>query len=174
MVTYFIFIGNVSARIWAEGLHILIEYFSVRSSVSIVLVQYKGRAIAQAFSCWLPTAVVRVRARVWSSVICGGKSGTRAGFLLVLRIFLPIFIPPNSPSSQSPWEGTMGQKWPTCRMDPVWTPTPIWKLKKIINSIQNQFLLLSSTSQLPPCPPSAINPSVLIQFRITFSESKFF
>jgi hypothetical protein len=59
----------------------------------------KGRAIAQAVSRWLPTAAARVRARVWSSGICGGQSGAGAGFLRVLRFPLPIFIPPNSPSS---------------------------------------------------------------------------
>jgi hypothetical protein len=32
----------------------------------------EGRAIAQASSRWLPTAAARVRARVWSSGICGG------------------------------------------------------------------------------------------------------
>jgi hypothetical protein len=31
--------------------------------------------------------------------ICGGQSGTAAGFLRVLRCPLPIIIPPNSPSS---------------------------------------------------------------------------
>jgi hypothetical protein len=54
----------------------------------------KGRAIAQAASRWLPTAAARVRSRVWSGEICGGKSGVGAGFLRVLRIPLPIFIPP--------------------------------------------------------------------------------
>jgi hypothetical protein len=39
-----------------------------------------GRAIAQAVSRWLPTAAARVRARVWSSGICGGQSGAGAGF----------------------------------------------------------------------------------------------
>jgi hypothetical protein len=58
-----------------------------------------GRAIAQAVSRWLPTAAARVRARVWSSGICGGQSGGGAGFLRVLRFPLPIFILPNSPSS---------------------------------------------------------------------------
>jgi hypothetical protein len=42
-----------------------------------------GRAIAQAVSRWLPTAAARVRARVWSSAICGGQSGAGAGFLRV-------------------------------------------------------------------------------------------
>jgi (2Fe-2S) ferredoxin len=48
-----------------------------------------GRAIAQAVSRWLPTAAARVRARVWSSGICGGQNGAGAGFL---------FIPPSSPA----------------------------------------------------------------------------
>jgi hypothetical protein len=68
----------------------------------------KGRAIAEAVSCWLPTAAARVQSRIWSSGICGGQSGVGAGFLLVLRFPLP-FIPPNSPSSQSPGAGTIVQ-----------------------------------------------------------------
>jgi hypothetical protein len=67
-----------------------------------------GRAIAEAVSRWLPTAAARVQSRVWSSGICGGQSGAGAGFLWVLRFPLP-FIPPNSPSSQSPGVGTIGQ-----------------------------------------------------------------
>jgi hypothetical protein len=39
--------------------------------------------------------------------------------LLILRFPLPIFIPPNSRSSQSPGACTIGQKWPTYRVDPV-------------------------------------------------------
>jgi hypothetical protein len=58
-----------------------------------------GRAVAQAVSRWLPTAAARVRARVWSSGICGGQSGAGAGFLRVFRVPLPTFIPPISPSS---------------------------------------------------------------------------
>jgi hypothetical protein len=83
-----------------------------------------GRAIAQAVSRWLRTAATRVRAPVCSSGICGGQSGARAGCLHVLRFPLPIFIPPISPFSQLPGAGTIGQKWPTCRVDPVWTPPP--------------------------------------------------
>jgi hypothetical protein len=73
-----------------------------------------GRAIAQAVSRWLPTAAARVRARVWSSGICGGQSDAGAGFLRVLRFPLPIFIPPLAPQSPSPiiWGCTIGQKWP--------------------------------------------------------------
>jgi hypothetical protein len=75
-----------------------------------------GRAIAQAVSRWLLTAAAaaaaaaaRVRARVWPSGICGGQSFTGAGFLRELLFPLPIFIPPNSPSSQSPGADTIGQ-----------------------------------------------------------------
>jgi hypothetical protein len=57
-----------------------------------------GRTKAQAVSRWLPTAAAWVRARVWSSGICGGPSGAGEGFLRVLRFPLPIFIPPTSPS----------------------------------------------------------------------------
>jgi hypothetical protein len=68
----------------------------------------KGRAIAEAVSRWLPTAAALVQSRVWSSGICGGQSGVGAGFLRELRFPLP-FIQPNSPSSQSPGAGTIGQ-----------------------------------------------------------------
>jgi hypothetical protein len=43
-----------------------------------------------------------------ASVIYGGQSGAGAGFPQVLRFPLPIFIPPNSPSSQSSGAGTIG------------------------------------------------------------------
>jgi hypothetical protein len=81
----------------------------------------------------LPTAAVQVRARVCSSEICGRQSGAEAGFLRELRFPLPIFIPPNSPSSQSPGAGAIAQKWPTCRVDPVWTTPP-----PMIIKIQNK------------------------------------
>jgi hypothetical protein len=69
-----------------------------------------GRVIAEAVSRWLLTAAARVRARVWSSGICGGQSGVGTGFLRVLRFPLPKpFIPPTSSSSQSPGAGTIGQ-----------------------------------------------------------------
>jgi hypothetical protein len=54
------------------------------------------------FCRWLPIAAARVRSRVWSSGICGGQSGTGAGFLRVLRFPLPIFIPPIAPHTPSP------------------------------------------------------------------------
>jgi hypothetical protein len=56
-----------------------------------------GRAVAQAASRWLPTSAARVSVRAACGV-CGGQSGTGAGFLRVLRFPVPI-IPPISPSS---------------------------------------------------------------------------
>jgi hypothetical protein len=46
--------------------------------------------MAQAVSHWPVTAEARVRARVDPRGICGGKSGTGAGFLRVLRFPLHI------------------------------------------------------------------------------------
>jgi hypothetical protein len=56
-----------------------------------------GRAVAQAVRRRLPNAAARVRVQVACGV-CGGQSGTGAGFLRVLRFPLPI-IPPISPLS---------------------------------------------------------------------------
>jgi hypothetical protein len=67
-----------------------------------------GRAITQAISRWVTNAAARVRDRVWSSGIYGGQGGAREGFLQILELPLPIFIPPNSPSSLSPRAGTIG------------------------------------------------------------------
>jgi hypothetical protein len=76
---------------------------------------------------WNPKVQYRVHnipPLVWSSGICGGKRGAGAGFRQELLFPLPIFIPPNFPSSKSPGVGTIGQKRPMCRVDPVWTPRP--------------------------------------------------
>jgi hypothetical protein len=42
------------------------------------------------------TGEARVRSQVRSCEICGGESGTRTGFLRVLRSFPPILIPPTA------------------------------------------------------------------------------
>jgi hypothetical protein len=52
-----------------------------------------GRATAQAVCRLLHTEAASVRAQVRSYGICGGKNGTGAGFLGVLRFPLPILIP---------------------------------------------------------------------------------
>jgi hypothetical protein len=67
-----------------------------------------GRAIAQEVSCRLFTAAARIRAHVKSCGICGGRSGSEAGFLRVLLFSLPIHIPPTAPHS-SFGAGTIGQ-----------------------------------------------------------------
>jgi hypothetical protein len=56
-----------------------------------MIVHMAGRAIAQAFSCQLPTAAAQVRSQLKS---CGIDTG--AGFLRVLRFPLPSLIPPNA------------------------------------------------------------------------------
>jgi hypothetical protein len=66
-----------------------------------------GRAIAQAVSRWLPTAAGRILG--WLSRICGGQIGAGPSFVRVLRFPLPIFIPSNSPTSESPGASTTGQ-----------------------------------------------------------------
>jgi hypothetical protein len=67
------------------------------------MVQFNLRAYVN-----LHGVAARVQSRVCPSGICGGRSGAGAGFHRVLRFPLP-FIPPNSPSSQSPGAGTIGQ-----------------------------------------------------------------
>jgi hypothetical protein len=71
--------------------------YQLRKLRADVLSVKAGRAVAQAVSRWLPTAAARFRVRAACGV-CGGQSGTGAGFLRVLRFSLPI-IPPISPSS---------------------------------------------------------------------------
>jgi hypothetical protein len=70
------------------------------SSIANVISNPNACAAAQAVSRWLPTAAARVRVRVACGV-CGGQSGTEAGFLRVLRFPLPI-IPPISPHYNHP------------------------------------------------------------------------
>jgi hypothetical protein len=67
----------------------------------VKVVNHNGRAIAQAVSRRFPTATARARAQIRSCGICGGQSGTGAGYLRVLRFALPIFSPPNAPPSSS-------------------------------------------------------------------------
>jgi hypothetical protein len=76
-------------------------YTNLRELALCLIAFFRGRAIAQAVSRRLPTASARVRAQVRSCGIFGGQSCTGAGFLLVLRFPLPIFIPQTVPDSSS-------------------------------------------------------------------------
>jgi hypothetical protein len=58
-----------------------------------------GRAVAQAVTRRLPTAAVRVQSQFKSFWICGGLSGSGAGFLQALRFHLTFRIPPIAPKS---------------------------------------------------------------------------
>jgi hypothetical protein len=99
------------------------------SQLKDVLLDLRGRAIAQAISRPLPTAMPRVRAQVRSCGICDGQSGTEAGFLRVLRFPLSIFIPPTVPQSSSIIRGWYNR--PVSGQRTKWTqshPTPRnWK-----------------------------------------------
>jgi hypothetical protein len=55
--------------------------------------------IVQAACHQLPTMVAWVQYQIRSCRICGGKSGTRAGFHPVLRFPLPVPIPATAPHS---------------------------------------------------------------------------
>jgi hypothetical protein len=88
-------IKHTSLTIWLQ------QRFRKATTVSNTLRVFLGRAIAQAVSRLLPTAAARVRAQVIWCGICGGQSGTKAGFLLVLRFPLPILSPPIAPHSSS-------------------------------------------------------------------------
>jgi hypothetical protein len=58
----------------------------------------------------LPTAAAGVPSQVTSCGVCGGQSGTAAGFLRVLEFLLPILIPlTDSHPSSSAGAGTVGQ-----------------------------------------------------------------
>jgi hypothetical protein len=82
----------------------------------------------QAVSRRLPTAAARVGARVRSCGICGGQSGTGAGFLPVLRFPLPILIPPTAPQSpSSSGAGIIGQR--VTAVPSGLSPTPRGKRK---------------------------------------------
>jgi hypothetical protein len=85
----------------------------------------RGRYIAQAVSRRLPTLVVHVLSQLRSCGICGGKSGTEAGFHRVLRFSLPVptlptatysLVTPSSTSysldPSSIIKKIKGKKWP--------------------------------------------------------------
>jgi hypothetical protein len=63
---------------------------------TLLLTYERGRAVTQVLSCGVPTAAAQVK----SCGICGGQSGTEAGFLWALQFPLPS-IPLNGPHSTS-------------------------------------------------------------------------
>jgi hypothetical protein len=66
-----------------------------------------GRAVAQAVSRWLPTAAVRVRARVWQVGFVVDKAVSEQVFSEYFDFPCQNhFNPPTFPSSQSPGPGT--------------------------------------------------------------------
>jgi hypothetical protein len=91
----------------------------------------KGRTVAQAVSHWLPTAASRIRARVWQVGFVVEKMALGQVFLRVLRFPLPIFILPNSPSSQSLEAGTIDHSVADVPSGPSLDSTapPLCKLK---------------------------------------------
>jgi hypothetical protein len=99
----------------------------------------------------LPTAAARVRARIWSSGICGGQSGTGAGFLRVLWFPLPIFIPSNSPSSSQPLgAGTIDHSVADVPFGPSLDSTPPSTMR--IKKITAIYPYLESDESNPYCP----------------------
>jgi hypothetical protein len=109
-----------------------LEYSGWKNTQSVLifginpsLYSFESRAIAQAVSRRLSTAAARVRAKVRSCEICGGKSGTGAGFLRVLWFPLPILIPPTAPHLSSIIRGWYNR--PVSGRRTKWTqshPTP--------------------------------------------------
>jgi hypothetical protein len=103
----------------------------------------KGHAIAQAVSHRLPTAAVWIRAWFRSCGICGGQSGTRTGFLRVLRFPLPIRIPLIAPQSSS----SIIWGWynrPNSDRSTKWTHPTMNIKKKCLVSTEHSFLELMS------------------------------
>jgi hypothetical protein len=93
---------------WSQLVFMLVTCYCIVCVLAGINTPGQDRAIAQAVSRWFPTAAAQVRAQDLASGICGGQSGAGAGFLRALRFLLPIFIPPNSPSSQSAGASTIG------------------------------------------------------------------
>jgi hypothetical protein len=69
-----------------------------------------SRAIAEAVSRCLPASAARVRPRVWQVGFVVDKMALGQAFSEYFGFPCQThFIPPTSPSSQSPWTGTIGQ-----------------------------------------------------------------
>jgi hypothetical protein len=98
---------------------------AVLTLVSCGVTQSKGRAIPQAVCRRLATAPALVRGHIRLCGICGGRSGTGAGFLRVLRFPLPILIPRLLHIHHlSPGLGTIGELVADVPIWPILIPTP--------------------------------------------------
>jgi hypothetical protein len=97
------------------------------------------RAIVQAVSPRLPTTAARVRAQVRSCGICGGQSGTRAGFLLVHWFPLPFVIPLTILHSSSIIRGWYNR--PVGGRHKTWTQPHTTSRKKDVLQITSYFEL---------------------------------
>jgi hypothetical protein len=73
------------------------RFLTCPSNSLVTIISQLRPCCSSAVRRWLPTAAARVRVRAACGV-CGGQTGTGAGFLRVLRFPLPI-TPPISPLS---------------------------------------------------------------------------
>jgi hypothetical protein len=94
----------------------------------------QGRAIAQAVSRWLPIAA----ARVWQLGFVVDKMAPGQVFTEYFGFpCQPHFIPPTSPSSQSPGTGQYMAAVP--RGHPIWIPAPTIRIKKKLIKVTHNF-----------------------------------
>jgi hypothetical protein len=92
MVAYFVYFSTLKKEATCSSENSVNFYWTTRRHISQDTTLH-GHDIIQALSRWFSTAAALVRAPVRSCGICGGQSGTGAGFLLVLRFSLKILIP---------------------------------------------------------------------------------
>jgi hypothetical protein len=86
--------GRISTSIWqhqryGDGTYHLPESCVLHIPGAQRVTSNERPCRSSAVRCWLPTAAARVRVRAACGV-CGGQSGTGAGFLRVLRFPLPL------------------------------------------------------------------------------------
>jgi hypothetical protein len=116
----------------------------------------------------------RVRARVWSCVICGGQSGAGAGFLRVLRFPLPIYIPSIAPQSPSfiiwGWYNSLV----AAAVPSGLSLTPLRIITKIIiiTSHQNYEYLLLFAKLLAMCTPTCTHRYHQLSLHVAFEMAQ--